>query len=148
MPESHQTFKHGRTCSISEIEPVRSPSPGVTSADDPTLGVEVKEANNWLRNKVTPAMCYGFGTAGLIALGLPVLISAPAVGVAGIAAHSVTAGSAAPYAFIMFCGVAGSTIGGSIQPWLRAKSGTPEEGLWYRLIGKKSSRKAGRRGDE
>lgn len=42
-------------------------------------------------------MCYGLGTAGLMAVGLPVLISAPAVGVAGIAAHSVTVGKLQPH---------------------------------------------------
>lgn len=41
-------------------------------------------------------MCYGIVTAGLIAVGLPVPISTPAVGVAGVAAHSVTAGKLQP----------------------------------------------------
>ncbi|KAK2771935.1 hypothetical protein CKAH01_14146 [Colletotrichum kahawae] len=92
MSQSHQNSNHGPECSTSDSEPVRSPSPAVTSTDNMTFGLEAKEGNNWLRSKVAPAMCYGIGTAGLIAVGLPALISAPAVGVAGIAAHSVIAG--------------------------------------------------------
>ncbi|KAH9230834.1 hypothetical protein K456DRAFT_39131 [Colletotrichum gloeosporioides 23] len=95
MSKSRQPFNRDRDSS-SEGEPVRSTSPAVTSIDGLNLGLEAKEGNGWLRNKVAPAMCYGIATAGLIAVGLPVLISTPAIGVAGIAAHSVTASKLQP----------------------------------------------------
>ncbi|KAL3298295.1 hypothetical protein RB213_001899 [Colletotrichum asianum] len=145
MSTSRQKFYRDRDSS-SEGEPVTLPSPGVTSTDGLNLGLEAKEGNGWLRNKVAPAMCYGIGTVGLIAVGLPVLISTPAVGVAGIAAHSVTAGTMGHYAFIIFCSGAGAAFNMAIHPWMRTKMGVPDEGLWYRFVGKKSSCKVGRNG--
>ncbi|KAF4481368.1 hypothetical protein CGGC5_v010464 [Colletotrichum fructicola Nara gc5] len=90
MSKSRQPFNRDRDSS-SEGEPVRSTSPAITSTDGLNLGLEAKQGNGWLRNKVAPAMCYGIATVGLIAVGLPVLISTPAIGVAGIAAHSAVA---------------------------------------------------------
>ncbi|KAK1842396.1 hypothetical protein CCHR01_14972 [Colletotrichum chrysophilum] len=95
MSKSRQPFNRERDSS-SEGEPVRSTSPAITSTDGLNLGLEAKEGNGWLRNKVAPAMCYGIATVGLIAVGLPVLISTPAIGVAGIATHSVIAGQLQP----------------------------------------------------